>query len=148
MIVKPVQCIGVLATCLILLSGCKSISTKPPEVLSCAVKTETACTVPVSVKCINNSCKISSPAKTDVVEARGNNVFWVLQDDDDSKRFTFDPDKGIETKEGSGLRCQPVGTRSFKCLNANKVGYHHYTINLVGDVVVPPLDPWVVNYRN
>ena len=148
MIAKCIQCAGVLATCLILLNGCKSISTKPPEVLSCALKPETACTVPVSVKCVQTSCSIASPSSTDVVDARGNNVFWELQNDDDSKRFKFDPDKGIQFKAGSGFSCQPVGTRSFKCDNGKHIGYHHYSINLIGDVVVPELDPWVVNFRN
>jgi len=108
---------------------------------------EDHCRVKVYVSCFAGwwPCTVSvSVAK---LEARGNNVFWDLEDEPDGKRFRFDPDSGIAfKKEGSGFDCMPVaGKRSFKCTNRNVKGEHEYGVKVIGDVFVPRLDPWVVN---
>ena len=145
MTVKWMQCAGAAAACSVLLAGCQSLPV-PPLAEGCG---HDACTVQVHVSCIKDTCWLWLPPWQYTVNARGNNVFWQLQADADGKHFRFDPAKGIRFKaQGNGFSCMPIGDNQFKCDNGKVPGYHEYGINVIGDVKVPELDPWVVNFRN
>ena len=113
--------------------------------LSCSNEQE--CRVKVYVTCAFHYWPCLVSVDQEKVDARGNNVFWDLQDDPDGNRFRFDPDSGIQFKKpGNGFTCRPVaGQRSFKCDNGRVDGEHEYGVKVVGDVFVPRLDPWIVN---
>lgn len=145
MIQRSVQCAGVLAACVALLVGCATPPTKPPGMLSCS--DEEHCRVQVYVSCFLHYWPCTVSVDIAKVQARGNNVFWDLQDEPDGKRFRFDPASGIEfKKQGNGFRCMPVSAgRSYKCDNGKVPGEHEYGVKVIGDVFVPRLDPWVVN---
>ena len=136
---------GVLAACFVLLAGCASPPPKPHDMLTCS--NEDNCRVKVYVSCAFHYWPCVVSVDRDRIAARGNNVFWDLEDEPDGKRFTFDPSTGIEFKKsGNGFRCMPVaGKRSFKCDNGKVAGEHEYGVKVIGDVWVPRLDPWVVN---
>ena len=144
MIRKCLPCVGLLAVCFFMLTSCAPTPPKPMQVLSCS--DEDHCRVKVYVACAFHlwPCQIS--VDQDRVNANGNNVFWDLEDEPDGKRFKFDSIAGIQFKKaGNGFTCMPAGNRSFKCNNGKVAGEHEYGIKVVGDVYVPPLDPWIVN---
>ena len=145
MITNGFRCAGVLAACfVVLLSGCTSIP-KSSEELTCT--NEKDCRGKVYVSCLFGYWPCTVSVDPYRIVARGNNVFWELQNDGDGRRFKFDPGTGIEFKKpGNGFKCMPVaGDRSFKCDNGKQPGDHEYGVKVIGDVWVPRLDPWVVN---
>ena len=123
-----------------LVAGCATTPPGTPRTFDCTGD----CRVKVTVTCtLVMFCHAS--VDFDEVRARGQNVFWDI-DDASNSNFVFDPDTGIEFKTAEGrqnFRCQRLANgRSFKCDNGKAPGKFEYSVNIIG---APRLDPWVVN---
>jgi len=106
---------------------------------------EDHCQVVVTVKC-HHVIFCDASVDFDGVNARGNNVFWKIADEN-AQQFAFDQRTGIEFKTDEGrnaFECMPVAQR-FKCRNVQDAppGKYYYSVKVVG---VPRIDPWVVNH--
>jgi hypothetical protein len=124
----------------VLVAGCATTPPGTPRTFDCTGD----CRVKVTVTCqFVMLCHAS--VDFDEVRARGQNVFWEI-DDASNSNFVFDPDTGIEFKTAEGrqnFRCQRLANgRSFKCDNGNAPGKFEYGVKVIG---VRRLDPWVVN---
>jgi len=107
---------------------------------------EAHCQVIVTITC-HHVMFCNASVDVEGVNARGNNVFWKIADDETSQKFAFDQRRGIEFKTEAGRKafdCMPVGQR-FKCRNLPDAppAKYFYSVMITG---VPRLDPWVVNH--
>ena len=143
--------LGVAAGVGVLISGCSSLGTaqkSPPVSSTCSAE---HCKVPVVVTCTpSGDCAITSPIKTDNIDANGFDVVWEIVPKA-GQSYTFKNGGGVFFKEAGGqqlFKCHPEGpggTR-FKCHSDTKDAKpYQYGIELVGNPPVSVLDPWIVN---
>ena len=82
---------------------------------------EAHCQVIVTITC-HHVMFCNASVDVEGVNARGNNVFWKIADDETSQKFAFDPRRGIEFKT-------EAGRKAFDCMEPCSVSRQRRTVS-------------------
>ena len=107
-----------------------------------------SCDVAVSVKCNGPACWLeTNPDYISIAEEKKIKITWKIV----TPGYKFDPVKGIVILDTPPLefecKIDPSDAAKYDCSNKHsKFGVYKYNVTVTGGpVVVPTLDPWVIN---